>query len=519
MVDRMVVTSRGTTRGNRASLITRLLTRALAGAALGTAALAATPALAQAPAMQSVTPYFVVVTGDKTPLRCAEADSAYAVAELTSGQVLHVDGERGSVLRVVYPPKVTAFVRAEEATIEGSTVKLSKDSRLRAANVVAGFAGSWKMLLDTPLTGGTPLKLIEPSVDKDGTLLGYRVAAPVGARAYLNSASVRRATDAEVQTYRGKFGEPSLESAAPAIPTPSVIAHTPTPDAQAHTSPVQPPADPSTTASKTADNTPAKPAETIAEPMKIAATPTEGGSSPANTTQPPTSTPATTTASTPVASPTVADATPTTPPIVERKRATAEELEPTFKIVMAQPALTAEFDEMLAEYRRTLDSTPTDQARRRQAIESRIKALELKAEFRDKLRQAEIERAQLDEGNVKLQQRFAELAQNRTYTMVGQLQGSTVYDGRRLPLMYRLQSLGGVPQTIGYIKPQHDLNFDGMLGQVVGVIGQTQFDEALKLNVINAIRVDLLDTAASPAQPREGAPPTPIPVPSLTTGK
>ncbi len=516
MVDRMVVNSPGTTPGNRASLITVLLTRALAGVALGAASLAGTPALAQAPAMQSVTPYFVLVTGDKTPLRCAEADSAYAVAELTSGQVLHVDGERGSVLRVVYPPKVTAFVRAEEATIEGSTVKLSKDSRLRAANVVAGFAGSWKMLLDTPLTGGTPLKLIEPSVDKDGTLLGYRVAAPVGARAYLNSASVRRATDAEVQAYRGKFGEPSLESAAPAIPTPTVIAHTPTPSDQPNSAPVQPPADPSTTTSPTiAENTPAKPADTIAEPMKIAAAPGEGGSSPAlpTPTQPeaqPNNQPATQS---------VASVQPTTPPITERKRATAEELEPTFKIVMAQPALTAEFDEMLAEYRRTLDSTPTDQARRRQAIESRIKALELKAEFRDKLRQAETERAQLDEGNVKLQQRFAELAQNRTYTMVGQLQGSTVYDGRRLPLMYRLQSLGGVPQTIGYIKPHHDLNFDGMLGQVVGVIGQTQFDDALKLNVINAVRVDLIDAAANPAQPREGAPPTPIPVPNITTGK
>jgi hypothetical protein len=81
----------------------------------------------------------------------------------------------------------------------------------------------------------------------------------------------------------------------------------------------------------------------------------------------------------------------------------------------------------------------------------------------------------------------------RVYTIVGQLQPSTVYDGQKLPLMYRIVSVGGVsPRTLGYLKDDAEMNLLGKIGAVVGVIGEAQVDRSLMLNVITPVRVDVL---------------------------
>ncbi|MFZ4575811.1 MAG: hypothetical protein ACOYN0_15560, partial [Phycisphaerales bacterium] len=114
-------------------------------------------------------------------------------------------------------------------------------------------------------------------------------------------------------------------------------------------------------------------------------------------------------------------------------------------------------------------------------------------EFRDTVRRQEEARASLSSTNQAAAQALADVAKIRVYTVVGELQPSTVYDGKQLPLMYRVVSVGtSSPKTLGYIKPSTDWDLDRMLGLVVGVIGDATIDRSLRLNVISPVRVEVL---------------------------
>lgn len=82
-------------------------------------------------------------------------------------------------------------------------------------------------------------------------------------------------------------------------------------------------------------------------------------------------------------------------------------------------------------------------------------------------------------------------ARPKEYTALGRLLSSTVYDGRKLPLMFRLVD----PQnnvTTAYIRPNKDIPIKALLGQYVGIVGKSQYDAALKLNIITPEIVDPL---------------------------
>lgn len=379
------------------------------------------------PAVQAqvanVQPYFAAVTTDKTPLRCFHTETSYPVAELSAGMVVRVDGEGTAWARVTYPAKGTAFVLAEDARVDGAVLRTTNATKLRAANMVAGFDGSWKGLLETPLPVGTSLTLID-TVSKDGKVLGYRVAAPEGARGFVSLSSLRKATDAEIAA--------SSQQPVSTPPTPAPA-------------PVQP--------------TPAPQPTTLS---------------------PESSTP-------------TAQAPPVPANAENRKVGSLDELESTFQRIRSQPVLTAEIDELKAEFERALERLPSDSIRKREQLRQRVDYLTLRQDYREAVRKAEQAKASLGAGEDKLSAELAALEKTRVYTMIGVLTPSTVYDGTRLPLMYRVQSVGGVaPRTLGYLKPNKDLDLNRKLGKVVGVIGTAELDRSLKLNIITAARVDVL---------------------------
>jgi hypothetical protein len=94
----------------------------------------------------------------------------------------------------------------------------------------------------------------------------------------------------------------------------------------------------------------------------------------------------------------------------------------------------------------------------------------------------------------------ADAAKPKSYIAVGQLSVSPLYTGRDLPMLYRLVNpLSGL--TIAYIRPQQIKDPDPstvpqdpsrLVGQFVGVVGQKQFDPALKLNIVLAKEIDRL---------------------------
>ena len=421
-------------------------------AVLATAACLAltAPALAQ---VKDVAPYTAAATIDNVTVRCGSG-FYYKVAELAKGQTVKVDGEDNGWLRIEYPAGTAAFIKDEDGKLDeaSGTVKLTKPSALWAFNVTGGVSpsASWKALMPSPLPEGSSFKLVEALKD-GGKVVGYKVVAPANAHGFVEGKFLRKAGSDEASA-------PAAKPAAKpdgAKPEPAVL------------EPMVPPGSPPVQAAPTAAPTPAPTNE--AAPVTIS----QGGAA-----QP------------------VVEVAPANP--AQRRVGTLDQLEATFQAVRTQPEATAELDALYAELQRAAEQTANDPnlKGRRVQLERRRDYVKLRMDLRDKARAIEDAKRSIDEGNDRLKLRIAELERQRVYTIIGLLVPSTVYDGNRLPLMYRLQAVGtSAPPTVGYLAPKPELNLKTKLGMVVGVVGEQTMDRSLNLNVINPMRVDVLQGA------------------------
>jgi hypothetical protein len=181
-------------------------------------------------------------------------------------------------------------------------------------------------------------------------------------------------------------------------------------------------------------------------------------------------------------------------PVAPTPRLSPYDLEETFNRVWREPIMNSEMDELVGQYTGVMESLdPKDSDRLLKQLKGRRDALQLRIELRDRMRQQAEARAAIEAGRGRVTEQLRLAEDGRVYTMVGQLQPSTVYDGQKLPLMYRIVSVGGVsPRTLGYLKDDADMNLLGKIGAVVGVVGEAQVDRSLMLNVITPVRVDVL---------------------------
>ncbi len=421
--------------------------------------------------VQDVTAFAAIAT-ERAALHAGNGSNFYRVGELASGALVLVDGEGGGWSRVSYPAEATAFVRVEDVTVEGSSATVKEPTRLKAANAAAGYAGSWRALLSQPLPAGTVLKIVEPAKDGE-SVVGYRVRAPESARAFVETRLLRKATEAEAA---------AIKSRLPAAPKPA------------------PAATPSTPTNPTTNPTPAGTPAATGTDLTAPIVTTPGGTPTAPPTTPGpvtitqetgTNPSGTQTGSAPATTPVAVPETPE-----QRRWANVTNLERTFQNVWRQPILAAEVDELLAQYDAALAEETN--ANRRRSLQQRRDALQLRIDFRNQMRAMEESRAQIDQQTIRLADQIRQLEASRYYTIVGQLQPSTVYDGQRLPLMYRVVSVGGsAPRTLGYIKKTDRFELDAMLGRVVGVIGDAVIDRSLQLNIITPVYVDQLRSDGS----------------------
>jgi hypothetical protein len=412
---------------------------ALAGALVPTAL--TSPALAGD--VSPVQPYYAVVGADKATAFSGPSDRFYRVGEVNPGQIVLVDGEGNAWSRISYPSNLFAYVRVEEVKVDGGFATLTTQSKLKAANPSGGFTNSWKALMDSPLSVGERFKVIEPAKEGD-VVVGYKITPPDSARCYVESRALRHATDAEVETFKSKGSVPS-------IPTPP--ATTPKPDGGT-----------------------AKPFTPV---------------TPGPTTSPD--------ASKPTTGPIVInpqDTKPAPAPAKPEDRAVGkiEQLVETFNTVWKQPVLTSEVGELKAEFERAAEKAKDNPDLQKQ-LQKRVDALQARIDFRETVRKQADARAALDKKKNQLDEEVSNWEKSRVYTVVGELQPSTVYDGQHLPQMFRVVSVGGSPRTLGYLKPSKDVDLTAMMGQVVGVIGDSTLDRSLKLNIIDPIKVVTLKEA------------------------
>jgi len=453
--------------------------------------LAPTPAQGQTVAVE---PYYAVTTTDNVPLKAGDMDGYYHVALLEKGRVVWIDAEGGGWARVAYPPDLPVYVRAEEVELSGDGVfvSLTRQSGLKSVNQAGGFGKSWQRAMprgeDAPI--GTRMRIYAPIMDANDKVIGYSVTPPPAARAYLKVGSLRAATDAEVKKYLDSI--PVQQVTEPAKTEPAKTE-------QVKTEPAQ------------ADDGAAASGEEATPP----AAGNEGEATPVETT-PPTTDPASGAdidLRDPAAEPAQpeTDAEPATEAadnvtridqgrVAEDARSrlvgTLRQLSELFTQVQAQDSDTAELDEMAAELRRAISAQGDDAMGQRIAssLGQRLQLIEMRISARDARRELRAKRESIDASYTQIASQIRELETTRGYQFVGRLVRSSVYDGNRLPLMYRIVSVNeSVPRTIGYIVPGDDaLGVTNKLGEIVGVLGSSTLDRDLNLRIVTPTRIDTL---------------------------
>lgn len=194
-----------------------------------------------------------------------------------------------------------------------------------------------------------------------------------------------------------------------------------------------------------------------------------------------------------------------------------DDLNAKFDQIKKTPIEEAELTPLIAEYQRLLDATPdtTDNSRRRALIKAKMELLQIRADMQKGLRDVkEVEKTSAL-GTAALAERQAAIAAKPRYTVVGRLSASTVYDGSRLPLMYRVLSVEGFPgRTLAYLTPAPGVDVAGKVGQLVGVIGEGTTDASLGVPVLKPSRLDALAGSGSgPVKPLAPSGQTPAAAP------
>ncbi|MFG0285784.1 MAG: hypothetical protein ACF8R7_15320 [Phycisphaerales bacterium JB039] len=426
--------------------------------ALALGLLAIVPALARAQ-VSDVPAYYVVVQSEDATLRSGDLRNYYPIAPVKAGQVLRVDGAGSKWLRVAYPPGIKALVRGDRATVDrdAGVVRLTSPGRPKAWNLEYGVNGSWKDIPTDLLPEGTEFTFIEAATDRNGAA-HYVIEAPRAARAFIEEQDVRRASQREAETYLASIGgESALIGAAVAQPAGS-------------TPVTAPPAAGAQGGLDLADS-----AQTPTGPVRTPEATISQDTTPAGTPVP------------------AIEEDPTARPI-----AGLAELDAAFERVRTQKALDAEIDQLISEFGAALEQVGpgAENESLRIALEQRISLLEIRKDLQRQLREVAAARGEIDAYSERVASAASEARASRQYSLVGRLETSAIYDGTRLPLMFRIQSIGeGAPRTLGYIRPAADMQLQSRVGQLVGVIGRTAMDERLKLNIVTPVRVDTLSAA------------------------
>jgi hypothetical protein len=333
-----------------------------------------------------------------------------------------------------------AFVVADHATVvEGETVRVDVRTPLKAANFAAREdpARSWKEV--ARLEPGATLEFVE-TVESDGRGF-HKVRMPETAEAWINLSFLKPATAEEVaalvaETSKASDGTPTPPGSLELIaPSPAVVsAHRETVPGRAA----------------------ASDGESVDEAVGIEVL--VASESPA-----------------PAASASLDD---------------LESAWATFQAKEQDERALGDYAELRDRYL-VLASASDSSAATRHRAKLRAEQILLQTEIQSRL----LELRRMQEQNLMDLQAIREIREvmesRGDFDAVGRLNASLVYDGRRLPLLYRLQE-PGEGATVAYLVPTRDFSLAELTGQLVGVSGDLRYDEALRLNIITPRRVDIL---------------------------
>lgn len=435
----------------RASLTTVLFTHALIASSLllPSAALSAAPLQDAAAASASKsTPHFATVTADNVYVRSGPSvQSSYPFGKMDRGDVVRVMEENFGWARVQTGGRaftdsfgyVTVDDRVQMSA-DGSTITASAVTEVRAPNISTDSTpeSSWKQI--ARLEAGATLPVVQRIDTERGSVWSVRL--PDSGEGWINSNFLRRATADEARGYDQEITatastgsvQPAAAQGGGEVVTESVTEETLTIDGsrEIEVKTVE-------TATAVEVVAPVKTAEEIA---------------------------------------------------AERRRALFAELEGKWLVMKGQSIESAELSALYAGYL-TLAAEPGLERTIKATVATRLEQIDVQQDVQERIAQLKETKARLSQECEQIHGVASAIEARSEYTAVGVLNASIVYDGTTLPLLFRLQDPAS-GQTVAYVTPGDGFQLSTMVGTLIGVKGDTAYDDALKLDTITPRTIDFL---------------------------
>ncbi len=451
------------------------------------------------------TGFWGAITGDHIPLRCASSSAYYVVGEANTGDVVYVIevNQDSGWARIQAPYGLTGFVRTRDLEIQGDATKATAPALCYGSYPDPQNPNqSWKKFTIEP---DTTVSIIEALTLNGNDFL--RIALPEYTPVSLTASFIRPASDEEVAAHQKNLAslkstgepippaqdeEPEQPQVDPANDDPVIPPRVDSNDDE--TTEKQPDDDAQTDEPTTADDVTtepdnsADPAETTNDPAD-ADTDADHPNEIINTD--PISDP-----DDPTPSGETAEADPSTVTPL-----TLADLEALYEKLKILPVLEAEIAPVLTGYQNFSNDENQSSADRRRA-RAKIRLLEIRRDNQAARRRMKLALAEA-EGSIQkaliANDSLAEQSGQFT-TLVGKLTLSSVYDGNRLPLRYRLRDrITG--RTVAYVPPVKKIDLGKFLTEEVRMIGAKSIDPALGVTIFKIKTISLLsDPVTNPTE-------------------
>ncbi len=168
---------------------------------------------------------------------------------------------------------------------------------------------------------------------------------------------------------------------------------------------------------------------------------------------------------------------------------TLADAESKYEEIRSSPENDSEFEAMELIYL-TISERPTTNASERSRAEVRLRQIRIQRDLQkriDTLRRLE-SRAKVDRERIEAIREA--LLDRADYTAIGRLSRSRVYDGRTLPLLYRLEDPAS-GRTITYVQPDSTIAVEAGLGRIVGIVGVEREDTGYRIRIIKPERFEI----------------------------
>ena len=434
-------------------------------------------ALAQAPAAAPSKAYTGTVTADNVYIRCGpSASSAYPFGKLAMGDILEVvdEGFGWATVRTNGPAfrNIYGYVLANDKVVlspDGQTLTVNAETDVRAPNIGADGNPDSSFKAIGKASIGSMLKVVATMNGEREKV--YKIAVPANCVGYVNLNFVRRSSAGEAAKMAQSVA--NAPAAATGAGTIAVIEEKTSQTTEVIPATATTPEKIITDATKT---------ETVVTETVVANPKVEVAKPAVKTTE------VVVVAPGPVVQSAQASAS-------EKRRKSFNDLEVIWITVKAEPLASSEVGVLKDRYMILMNDSDCE-IEIKNVVETRVKQLIVQIEAQQRIRQLKEMRATLDADTEQVRVLKFALEARSDYTVVGILNASSIYDGKRLPLLYRLVD-PAVGQTVAYVTTKNPAQLATMLGTLVGIRGEKRYDEALRVSVIDPTAIEILTTRKS----------------------